>query len=340
MNWKKIFAALCALLLMIPSLGALGEEGTGPEGEEAAEEVIEEVMLEDAPEAEAGFADVEPLPVDFTPGHVAQEQYFTDNSFEDESIRVQLERVTTDTALYNVARVSIADPTQLRTYVTRNRKVSFQAKKMNAIVAIGGDYYASDKGGYIVRQGEVIEKRKSPYETRDLLCIDENGDFHILLRIRNAKLNGKSKSINPDFAAQLKALVQEHTLINVFEWGPALVIDGEVQEIPESYSGNILRREPRCAIGQTGPLSYVMVVVDTLKHHDRSGKEGATGEDLAKFMADLGCQQAYNLDGGNSALMYFHGQNYSDKKESEERTVSDIIYFATAVDAGLDDTAE
>jgi len=298
----------------------------------AGEELEENVLLDDTEGTEAAFS----LPVDFSGGYAPAESLFTENSYEDASIQVKMERVQTETAIYNVARIKIASPSQLRTVVQpkgRTNTISAMAKKANAVVAIGGDYYGSDEGGYIVRQGEVIEKRKKPYETRDLLCIDENGDLHILLRKRDAKINGKTKSINPDFVDQLKALTEAHTLINVFEWGPALVLDGVQQEMPNSYSGNLDHREPRCAIGQTGPLEYVLVVVDTVTHHDRSGKEGATGEELAQFMAGLGCTQAYNLDGGNSALMVFHDQNYSDKTLAEERSVSDIIYFATAVES-------
>ena len=57
-------------------------------------------------------------------------------------------------------------------------------------------------------------------------------------------------------------------------------------------------------------------------------------------MYDQGCVQAYNLDGGNSALMYFHGENYSKKSFDAERSVSDIIYFSTGIDYGLDGEAE
>ena len=321
---KRFFSILCVLVLALTSL-ALAEETE-----------VEDVTLEDETESTVIF----PLPIDLTAGHAAPEENYNGMVYDDASLTVRMEQITTETAIWNVAYVTIADPSQLRTYVMpkgRTNKISAMAKKVNAVVAIGGDYFGSDEGGYIVRQGEVIQKRKSPYETRDLLCIDENGDFHILLRKRDAKLNGKSKSINPDFTAQLKELVGAHTLINVFEWGPALVIDGVQQDIPASYSGNLDHREPRCAIGQTGRLEYVLVVVDTVKHHDRSGKEGATGEELAQFMFELGCEQAYNLDGGNSALLVFHGENFSDKTVSEERSVSDIIYFATAIDSGLDE---
>ncbi len=323
---KRFFSLLCVLVLGLTSL-ALAEET------EAAGAEVEDITLEDETESTVIF----PLPVDFTPGHVAPEENYDGMVYDDASITVRMEQITTETAIWNVAYVTIADPSQLRTSVTakgRTNKISAMARKANAIVAIGGDYYGSDKGGYIVRQGEIIEKRKSPYETRDLLCVDENGDFHILLRKRDAKINGKSKSINPDFAAQLKALVEQHTLINVFEWGPALVLDGVQQDIPASYSGNLDGMEPRCAIGQTGRLEYVLVVVDAAK---RDGHTGATCEELAQFMFELGCTQAYNLDGGGSALMYYHGDNFSNKTVEAERSVSDIIYFATAIDSGLDE---
>ena len=48
-------------------------------------------------------------------------------------------------------------------------------------------------------------------------------------------------------------------------------------------------------------------------------------------MQELGCRQAYNLDGGNSATLAFHGQVYNTKVQ-KERDVSDIIYFASATE--------
>ena len=54
-------------------------------------------------------------------------------------------------------------------------------------------------------------------------------------------------------------------------------------------------------------------------------------------MQEQGCITAYNLDGGDTALMWFGGDYYSRKTK---RSQSDIIYFATTVDAGLDATEE
>ncbi len=309
---KKIrLAALLCALLMLPLFAA-------------AEDVTADYTLD-------------PLPIDFSFGHVAPEENYTADSYEDASLSVKVQKIVDGETTWNVAHVTITDPSQLRTVVTakgKTNKISTMAKKANAVLAIGGEYFASDEGGFIVRMGKVQQSRKTPYDTRDLLCIDENGDFHIIVRKRDVKVNGKAKAINGDFTAQLKALTAEHTLVNVFDFGPALVIDGELAAIPEEhhYAFHLQAKEPRCAIGQVGPLEYVLVVVDA----DRDGKSGATAEALAAFMLEQGCVQAYNLDGGNSALMYFHGANYSDKSVSAERSVSDIIYFATLIDFGLD----
>jgi len=280
---------------------------------------------------------ITPLPIDATPGHVADPANFTESTYEDASISVKMERVWVGDAHFNVARVKIADASQLRSALAgpfgkKTNKISTIAKNHNAVIAIGGDYCTNEEGGFVVRMGETY--RKKPIKTRDMLITDENGDFHILK--------------NSD-AALLQALMEEHTLINVFNFGPALVIDGQLQEISKDYRYNPTGLEPRCAFGQVGPLEYVLVVVDggkdrpvTITAPDGTKKKsiGCKVETLAQFMFDQGCQQAYNLDGGNSALMVFGEENYSQKSFSAERSVSDIVYFATAIDFGLDSTKE
>ena len=261
---------------------------------------------------------VTPLPMDFSAGLAADPANYTESGYEDATLTVTMEQVWVDDAKFNVARVKIADASQLRIGLAapfgknKTNKISTIAADNNAVVAIGGDYYANEEGGYVVRMGETY--RKKPLKSRDMLVTDGNGDFHILK--------------NSD-AAQLKALMEaESPIVNVFNFGPALVIDGVLQEMPDKYNYNIDGKEPRCAIGQIGALEYQLVVVDG---RDADGSKGCTVAKLAQFMADQGCTQAYNLDGGNSALMVFGGENYSKKTKSAERSVSDIIYFSTAM---------
>lgn len=83
------------------------------------------------------------------------------------------------------------------------------------------------------------------------------------------------------------------------------------------------------AIGQTGPLEYVLVLAEGRT----ADSEGVTHQKLAEFMMELGCLQAFNLDGGNSATMVFNEGYYQHKTEGNERAQSDMIYFATLAGA-------
>ena len=78
-------------------------------------------------------------------------------------------------------------------------------------------------------------------------------------------------------------------------------------------------------------MKKVLIPLLVMVDGRRSNSDGMTCRALAQFMLEQGCIQAYNLDGGNSALMYFHNGNYSNKTVKAELSVSDIIYFATAV---------
>jgi len=288
------------------------------------------------PGAFAEEAAVPSLPFDLTPGHVPNPDNFIAadeangvlQGYQDESVTVTVERVTVGDSTFNVARVKIGHPSQLRTGLanekaTRTNKISTMAKNHNAVLAIGGDYFSDAKNGYIVRQYNVY--RKSPKSVYDMLLIDDKGDFHIILQS------------NPE---ELKALLETEglTFPNIFNFGPALIKDGELLPSPQYYVDNGNRyntrntSEPRCAIGQLGELEYMFVVVDGR----RKDSDGCSTDELAAWMHEQGCVQAYNLDGGNSALMWFGGENYSDKTVKNERSVSDFIYIATAVDHGLD----
>lgn len=259
------------------------------------------------------------LPLALTPGPVASEDgYLSEGEYQDDTLHVRVEQYMHGSSLYTVAHVDIAHPSQLRTALAGapgsglHATVLKMAQKNNAVIAINGDYYTSRKTGYVMRQGVLLLERHQP--VRDELMIDSEGDFHIL------------PSPSDETAAPI---LEKYTITQSFSFGPGLVIDGEQQTIPTDYNFCPYDREPRAAIGQTGPLSYVLVICDGRQ----SGSLGVTMQELAEFMLDLGCRQAYNLDGGSSASMVFHGKLASHPRGMEIYQVSDIIYFATAVSA-------
>lgn len=71
----------------------------------------------------------------------------------------------------------------------------------------------------------------------------------------------------------------------------------------------------------------MLVVVDGRQNQSR----GVTHKQLAQFMGDLGCVTAFNLDGGGSSTLLFHGKVYNSVSEGSERDISDILYFGTGV---------
>ncbi len=256
------------------------------------------------------------LPTDFSPGSPAKEELYTQDGYTDNTISVKMKTEKVEEAVYHVAHIKVAHGSQIRTALAgpfgtkKTSKPSVMAKNNNAIVAINGDYYNQRNGGYIIRQGEVY--RKKLQKNLDNLLIDEKGDFHI---VRGGDSQGMEE-----------ALSGESPIVNAFTFGPALVIDGQIPQMPEKYLFNIHRNEPRAAIGQLGELEYVVVAVDGRSN----ASTGVTAAQLAQYMKELGCIQAFNLDGGNSATLIFQNDYYNTKSENAERSVSDIIYFSSA----------
>jgi exopolysaccharide biosynthesis protein len=256
-----------------------------------------------------------------TVGRAPVEANFTDTGYRDDTIIVEIQEVKQDDSIYHVAYVKIATPSQLRTAVagdlnsTRTAPTTTLAKSVNAVVAVNGDFYSKYTGGYIVRQGQTVRKKVS--DNYDLLLIDENADFHLLPAGKQTQQNA------------IVTLLQTHQIVNAFFFGPSLVMDGNLCDISQEYGWNPYGQEPRAAIGQIGPLTYAIVTVDG--RIDESA--GVTLPTLAKFMAQIGCQQAYNLDGGNSSALVYHNQLLSIKGV-EERSVNDIVYFASAAEQG------
>ena len=260
------------------------------------------------------------LPIDNTIGKRPAGANFSENGYQDDTIIVRMDRQRMYNSDVFIAHVKIANASQLRTAYagksissTRTNQTSRLSEKFNAVVAINGDYYSKTKSGYIVRQGEVYRRKTS--DNMDLLLVDELGNFHILLRGHNEQ------------TAAIETFLIDHQIINGFFFGPALVVNGEVQDIPKNYRFDPHSKNPRAAIGQTGPLSYVMVVVNGRS----TTSAGISIAELAEIMNDLQCWQAYNLDGGNSATLAFNGEVYSSKPQAE-RDINDIIYFASAAD--------
>ena len=322
--WALAAVMIAALALAVPT-GSMLSEYKEQWSEWAWDESALLRLLIPAAKAEEAPAS---LPIDLTPGLTPNPAAYTEDGYEDESISVRIEHIVDDenNLSWRIAYVTVKDVSQLRTGVAgkklsseKTASVASMAKKYNAVLAINGDYFINDtqKKSYEYRMGEKI--RSLPNATKDLLLIDENGDFHIVLK------NEKEAQLR-----EISAITAEHRVINAFTFGPALVKDGNLLTCSTPYNYNANGDEPRLAFCQAGPLSYVIVMAE-----GRGGyAEGVTHQELANFIYDhVDCMQAYNLDGGNSGIMVLGDTIYkADHGTSKLRDMNDCIYFATTVD--------
>ena len=89
----------------------------------------------------------------------------------------------------HIAFVRIADASQLRTAVAgtaqNNKTVLFKAlaRDTHALVAINGDRYTSDakKTTFEYRMTEKIRSKTN--NLKDILIIDDLGDFHLFIKV-------------------------------------------------------------------------------------------------------------------------------------------------------------
>lgn len=261
------------------------------------------------------------LPLDFSGGYVPNPHGFTTDSYEDASLSVQMEQRDIDGVRYDIAWIKVASPSQLRTAIAGApnevvaEKPGHMARKVNAVVAINGDFYTQRKDGLIYRQGQAFRYALNP--EKDILVIDDLGDLHVFLG-------------NENQTTELLTFLQSgRTIVNAFTFGPAIVKDGVALPIPETYltrfDSNV--RAPRTVIAQIGPLEYVFVEAEGRVAHSK----GVTTDQMGEFMVELGVQTAYCLDGGNSSIMLFNGKYYDANYAASEREQSDIIYVCSAV---------
>ena len=152
-----------------------------------------------------------------------------------------------------------------------------------------------------------------------MLIVDKNGDFSV----RVDRADDDPEAVGAELVAQ--------GVLHTFEFGPELVRDGVAVEFDPDF--NVIathdtRREPRTAIGQIGPLHYVVIVADGRQD---GYSRGLTLQELQQIFVRYGAQTAMNLDGGGTAEMWLCGEILNRPSGGRERSMSDIIWYSRAL---------
>ena len=227
-----------------------------------------------------------------------------------------------DGSIYTFSEVKVSHPSQFRRHLAGGEYGSDMqylttemAAEVNAVVASAGDFYRFRDFGAVVYQGEAKRVEGTYAET---CYIDANGDMHFTYGGDVLKV------------ADVQAFVDEHDIQFSLAFGPILVDNYEV--IPHTWYGvgEINEEYARAALLQMDTLHYIVVTANT---------DGVTTfiPTVAKFqevVAATGCRHAYSLDGGQTATIVMNDELVNRPVYGQQRKISDIIYFATAVPEG------
>ena len=222
------------------------------------------------------------------------------------------------------AEVKIADGSQLRRALAGDSysssiqlKASDMARAVNAVTAINGDFYAFRSIGVVVYKRELCRFVPSVLDT---CFFTSSGE---MLFAHAGELTD---------AAETERFIKENDVLFSTSFGPILVEDGQIRELYSYPVGEVFEYFARSAIGTVGPLHYLLMV--TSSENSRMYLDGMYAATAAQIMYDKGCRQAYELDGGQTAVIVFDGIPANGIVYGSERTMSDILYFATAIPGG------
>lgn len=217
------------------------------------------------------------------------------------------------------AEVKIAHGSQLRRKLAEDSYsssvqlyASDMAEASNAVVAMNGDFYAFRDLGITAYQRKLY--RNNPAQV-DSCFFTASGD---MLFSRAGELMGEGEA---------EAFIQANDVVFAVAFGPILVDNGELQYCAGYPIGEVNTEYSRSCIAMTDDLHYLLMTIN----HTPDARPRATINELARIIYSKNVRKAYTLDGGQTAEIIMMGGPINHVDFGEERAVSDIIYFATAI---------
>ena len=204
------------------------------------------------------------------------------------------------------------------------------AKKHNVVFAMNTDYYTyrvavnnNRHTGIVIRDGRILYD--DPYTEKQVTnSMFPNLDMLAVMPDGSLKVYHSWEKTAQEFI--------DEGVQTVYSFGPYLLLDGKVSE--RAYANNE-NKNPRCAIGMVEPGHYVAIMCEgRLKR-----SAGVTISYLAKMMRAKGCQVAFNMDGGQTAVMVFMGKQLNqigayDGGKTNSRPTSEVLGFGTSEQVG------
>jgi uncharacterized protein YigE (DUF2233 family) len=247
-----------------------------------------------------------------------------DWNYRSDSVSISIRQVVTGSGsnrvTYYVADVILGDAVQLRSAFAENSfgrniiaNTSEIAQQNGAVFAINGDYYGFRSDGIMIRNGVIY--RDEPARTGLAFYLDGT------MRIYDETQTSAQELLDAGVWNTLSfgpALVENSAVINN---DSRISVDTNISN--HSIQGN----NPRTGVGMISASHFVFVVVDG---RSKGYSRGVSLEQFAQIFQNLGCTDAYNLDGGGSSTMVFQGRVVNNPLgRNRERGTSDILFIGS-----------
>ena len=112
-----------------------------------------------------------------------------------------------------------------------------------------------------------------------------------------------------------------------WQFGPTLVRDSKPQKDVKKQG-----RSPRCILGYYQPGHYCLIIIDG---RQKGYSIGMNFDEMKELCTRMGLKDAYNLDGGGSAIMVFNGEIINRPSgKGDARKLLDMIVIGEYLDGG------
>ena len=260
-------------------------------------------------------------------------------SYQSDELRIAVDKVEEDGVTFYVADIWMRNINCYRTAFSSGRfngkreSAEKIAQDNNAILAVNGDFL----GGLVIRNGILYRRatlrptpppsspRPSPVATGSSISSPTDTPTAppraaTVSRPQRATcvLYYDGTMITEEYRAFRSNSAIEQNAWQGWQFGPTLVRNGVAAKDVKAQG-----RNPRCVIGYYAPGHYCLIMIDG---RQKGHSIGMNFKEMIDLCLRLGLTEAYNLDGGGSAIMVFDGEIINDPAGTgDARNLPDMV---------------
>ncbi|MEA4969401.1 MAG: phosphodiester glycosidase family protein [Candidatus Pelethousia sp.] len=245
-----------------------------------------------------------------------------DYSYQSDELRIAVTKVEEEGVTYYVADIWMRNINCFRTafssgkFQGKRQSAETIAKNNDAILAVNGDFLS----GLVIRNGILYRQANlRPTPTPDPLT------GYIPLPEGTPRperstcvLYFDGRMVTEEFDTFRTKAAMKNGPWQGWQFGPTLVRGGKA-----AGDVNAQGRNPRCIVGYYEPGHYCLVMIDGRK---KGYSIGMNFDEMIDLSLRLGLTEAYNFDGGGSAIMAFNGEIINRPSgKGEARNLLDMV---------------